>query len=354
MSAPEGRPEIRLGIVGLGLAARMVLDSLVDDPRIAVVAGADPAEPSRAEFARRTGAAAYPDVAELLDAPGVDAVWVASPTRFHRAHVEAAAAAGKDVIVEKPMAPTVDDCAAMVTAADKAGVLLVAGGVRSLDPAFAAMRDVIGSGALGTLRHLSATAHTGWLLRDRAPADLDESLGGGIVFNQAPHQVDTVRLLAGGAAVRSVLATTATWSERRPVVGQFRAELDFDGGLTAVLCYDGHGYLRSTDLVRVEGPASSVLADAGLVVASGSRGAVRPHGDHLQLVTDDGAQDIPISPGDATTGAVAELLAARRPGAGPPRHCGEWGRATLEVVAAIGESARTRTRVLLAEKGLHT
>ena len=346
MTRPEVGPEIRLGLVGLGLAARLVLDALADDPRVAVAAGADPAEDSRREFSARTGAVAYPDVAELCADPVVDVVWVASPTRFHREHVEAAAAAGKDVIVEKPMAPSVEDCDAMVTAAEKAGVLLVAGGVRSLDPAFAAMRRVVESGVLGTLRHLSASAHTGWLLRDRSAADLDESRGGGIVFNQAPHQVDTLRLLAGGRPVLGVRATTEVWSERTPVTGAFRAEIEFAEGLTATLDYDGHGYLRSTDLVATGGSAGLVLADAGLVIASGGRGAVRPAGDHLQLVTDEGEQRIPVGPGDATTEAVSELLAARRTGA-PVLHSGEWGRTTLEVVAALLDSARTRTRVAL-------
>lgn len=354
MSRSEVRPEMRLGIVGLGLAARMVVESLATDPRVAVVAGADPAASARTEFADRTGAAVYADVGSMCAHGCVDAVWVASPTRFHREHVETTVQAGKDVIVEKPMAPSVADCDAMVAVAEKAGVRLIAGGVRSLDPAFAAMHEIVESGVLGHLRHLSATAHTGWLLRDRSPADLDESLGGGIVFNQAPHQVDTVRLLAGGRAIRSVLATTATWSERTPVIGHFRAELEFADDVTAVLSYDGHGYLRSTDLVRTGGATSPVLADAGLVVASGSRGAVRVAGDHLEVITDDGAEDVPLREGDATTEAVTELLVTRSPGGAAPRHSGEWGRATLETVVAIAESARTRTRVPLVERGPNT
>ena len=116
----------------------------------------------------------------------------------------------------------------------------------------------------------------------------------------------------------------------------------------AVLAYDGHGYLRSTDLVARDGAPSLVLADAGLVVAAGSRGAVRPAGDHLQLVTDEGARDVPVRGGDATTEAISELLAARDPGAPPPLHIGEWGRDTLEIVAALLESARTRARVQLS------
>ncbi|TQC48785.1 gfo/Idh/MocA family oxidoreductase [Rhodococcus sp. WS4] len=346
MTQSKAGTELRLGIVGLGLAGQMVIDGLAGDDRVAIVAGADPNPDTHRVFSARTSAAMYADVAALCADPEVDAVWVASPTRFHREHVELAATAGKDVIVEKPMAPSVADCVAMIAASTKADVHLIAGGVRSLDPTFAAMAEVVKSGVLGRLRHLSATAHTGWLLRPRSPVELDEDLGGGIVFNQAPHQVDTVRLLAGGRAVRSVLATTSVWSDRTPVTGYFHAQLEFDDDITATLSYDGHGYLRSTDLVQTDGKPSLVLADAGLVVASGSSGAVCAAGDHLDLVTDDGPAIVPVPPGDATTGAVSELLTARLDGR-RPRHCGEWGRATLEVVAAIRESARTRTRVSL-------
>lgn len=348
------QPPVRLGIAGLGLAGRMVADSLETDDRVVIIAGADTAAEARRAFAARRGAKVYSDVDRLLRDSDVDTVWVASPTRLHREHTEAAARAGKDVIVEKPMAASVVDCDAMVAVAAKTGVRLLAAGVRSLDPAFAAMREVVESGKIGRLRHVSASAHTGWLRRERSPADMDEALGGGIVFNQAPHQVDIIRLLAGGRLARSVLATTANWSGAGEPIGHFRAEIEFEDDVTAVLTYDGYGYLHSTDLIATRGGPSLVLADAGLVIASGSRGAVRPAGDHLQLVTEDGARDVPVRPGDATTEAISELLTARNPAGPVPRHVGEWGRDTLEIVAAILESASSRARVYLSGKGPDT
>jgi phthalate 4,5-cis-dihydrodiol dehydrogenase len=336
---------LRLGVAGLGLAGSMVLDGVRDDHRVTVTAGADPDERTRAAFTQRSGAPAYPSVEELCRDPGVDAVWIATPTRFHRGHVEAAAAAGKHAIVEKPMAASVDDCDAMIAAAARADVLLVAGGVRSLDPALVAMREVVESGAIGRLRHVSASAHTGWMLRERSAVEMDEALGGGIVFNQAPHQIDTIRVLVGGRAVLGVRAETAAWSETRAGTGAFRASILFEDGITARLDYDGYGYLRSSDLVGI-GP-SPVLADAGLVIASGSRGAVRPGEKHLQIVGDDGEQEVPIPLGDATTGAISELVAALCPGAPAPLHSGEWGRATLALVVAILESARSARTIPL-------
>jgi phthalate 4,5-cis-dihydrodiol dehydrogenase len=211
------------------------------------------------------------------------------------------------------------------------------------------MREVVASGAIGRLRHVSATAHTGWLRRERPAADLDERQGGGVVFNQAPHQVDTIRLLVGGRPAQSIRGVTAAWSESRGDAGHFRAEIEFEDGITGVLAYDGNGYLYSTGLVAADGPPSPVLADAGLVIASGSTGAVRPAGDHLRLVTDDGARDVAVRPGNATSEAISELLAARRTGV-QPLHAGDWGRDTLEIVAALLESARRGTPVQFATR----
>lgn len=341
---------VRLGIAGLGLAATMVLDGTCGDPRVMVTGGADPDAGTRRAFTARTGAPAHASVEDLCAAPDVDAVWVATPTRFHRAHVEAAAAASKHVVVEKPMAPSLADCDAMIAAAQRAGVVLIAGGVRSLDPAFAVMRAVIGAGAIGRLRHVAVSAHTGWMRRERTPAEMDETLGGGIVFNQAPHGIDTIRLIADGRAATSVHAATAAWTGSR--VGHFRADLTFADRVTATLTYDGYGYLRSTDMVTTSGDVPSlVLADAGLVIASGSTGAVRPAGDRLHVVGDDGAREVPVPPGDATTEAVSELVAALGPRGTPPRHSGEWGRATLEIVVALLESARTGERVPIGRSG---
>ena len=219
---------LRIGVVGLGLAGRLVVSALVDDPRVVFVAGADPNPESRSWFEAATDGIAHSSVEDLCSA-GLDAIWVATPTRMHREHVLLAVASGADVVVEKPMAVSVDDCDAMVTAAGAAEVHLLAGGVRSLDPAFRAMRQVIESGRIGALRTVQSASFTSWLVRSRATPDLDEALGGGLLFSQAPHQLDVVRTLASGARVASVRARAGAWSKARPGVGYYAADVELEG-----------------------------------------------------------------------------------------------------------------------------
>ena len=129
----------------------------------------------------------------------VEAIWIATPTQLHAEHVRIATEHGKHVAVEKPFAVSLEECQAMIDAAERNEVSLIAAGARSFDPAFVAMREIVDSGRLGRLGALTTWSHTGWIIRPREPYEVDVALGGGTIFNQAPHQVDVLRLLGGGA-----------------------------------------------------------------------------------------------------------------------------------------------------------
>ena len=111
---------------------------------------------------------------------------------------------GKHLLVEKPMALTLADCAAMTHAAQAAGVALVVGHSHSFDAPVARTRELIAERPFGRLRMIHALNYTDWLYRPRRPEELGD--GGGVLFNQAPHQVDVVRLLAGGEATQRARA----------------------------------------------------------------------------------------------------------------------------------------------------
>ena len=111
MSAP-----LRVGVVGLGRAFTLMLPTFVQDTRVRLVAACDPREAARAQFTRDFDVPVFDSVGALLAQPGVDVVYIASPHQHHAAHTALAAAAGKHVLVEKPMAITMADCDAMVAA----------------------------------------------------------------------------------------------------------------------------------------------------------------------------------------------------------------------------------------------
>ena len=238
--------KLRLGVAGLGRAFTVMLPTLTQDPRVALVAAADPRPEARQRFAAEFTAPAYDTVEALCADPAVEAVYVATPHQYHARHAMLAAQHGKHLLVEKPLALSLDECAAIIAATDRAGVRLVAGHSHSFDAPVRRLRALIASGAFGRVRMINAFNYTDYLYRPRRPEELDTARGGGALFNQAAHQVDVARLIGGGR-VASVRAATGAWDPARPTEGAYAALLTFADGAFASLVYSGYGHFDSDE-----------------------------------------------------------------------------------------------------------
>jgi phthalate 4,5-cis-dihydrodiol dehydrogenase len=384
---------LKLGVIGLGRAFTLMLPTFAGDPRIALVAAHDPRTDARERFAAEFSAKAYEDAEALCADPIVKAVYIASPHQFHVAHVKLAAKHGKHVLVEKPMALTLEDCREMIAAAKAANVKLLVGHSHSFDLPYLKVGAMIRSGAYGRVRMINMLNFTDFLYRPRRPEELDTARGGGVVFSQAAHQVDIARLLAGAKAT-SVRAFTGNWDAARNTEGAYSAQIRFEDGSFASLTYSGYAHFDTDELMGWRGElgqqrdgdgpygrarqalqkATSVADEIamknvraygiagrdafrvdgeqshnhfGLVVVSCERADLRPL-PHGVMVYGDDARHLDEIPEPAIPRAevVDELYGAVMSGA-PPLHSGEWGMATLEICLAILESARTGREVEL-------
>jgi phthalate 4,5-cis-dihydrodiol dehydrogenase len=380
-------PPTRLGIVGLGMAGAVMVHAAVRHPGFCIVAAAEPQPAPREAFARDFNATAHDDVHRLCDDPAVDAVYIATPHQFHAEHASLAAAAGKHIILEKPMALTLADCDTIIAAVEKAGVHLVVGHTHAFDPAIRAMRALIASGELGRLGMIASWNYTNYLYRPRRPEELDTSKGGGILFNQVPHQIDIARLLGGGL-VKSVRAQAGGLDPARPTEGHAVAFLSFADGTAASLVYGGYDFFDSDELhgwiserggpkQPPHGAARRALAARsrdeselrtanfaygatdgtepqhqphfGLTIATCARGELRASVDGVFVYGEAGRQEIPLPEGGRFSGrgnVLDDLAAAIRTGR-KPVHDGRWGKATLEVALAMQTSAREGREVVL-------
>jgi phthalate 4,5-cis-dihydrodiol dehydrogenase len=394
--------QLRMGIIGIGVGATQIMPNMEAMDEIDLMAGADTDPRVREAFQARYPDAHVYDSAEALCAdPDIDAVWVATPNNFHSPHTVLVANSGKHVVSEKPMALNMKEAEAMVEAADRNGVKLLCGHTLGFSPPVLEMRRIIQSGELGKLQALNNWAFTDWMLQARQPEELDEAVGGGVLYRQGPHQLDSLRLLGGGL-VRTVRGTTGRWWPQRKGVGYYSAFLDFENGVTATVTNNGYGYAMSAELVpwgddrgliegytgeqrvgirkeindgtRDEFGAKASLrigsaheqknwrdepkerkpwhpANLGILIASCEKGDLRQSKFGLYVYTDGGVEERDLGDSAYRAGRedLLELYNAAIHGA-PVYHDGAWGMATMELISAIMESSRTGKDVTLTHQ----
>jgi phthalate 4,5-cis-dihydrodiol dehydrogenase len=385
---------VGLGVCGLGRAFTLMLPTFLGDTRFRLVAATTPNAKTREMFSADFEAQAYESLETLCNDPAVDAVYISSPHEFHRQHAEIAARAGKHILVEKPMAISVSESVAIVKAVADTGVHLVVGPSHSFDAPVVLARTLIESGEFGPVGMIQAMYYTDFLYRPRRPAELDSNLGGGVVFSQAAHQADIVRLLGGGN-VKSVRAHTANWDKNRSTEGAYTAQLLFESGAFASMTYSGYAHFDGDELCGWAGelghnkdPANYGTARKSLADSDGAdaeseakrarnyglSGSVKdfanspPHdaNEHFgQIIVSCPQADLKLQPDGvmiygnndrrhvklptpkiprlAVMDELYDAVVHNR----PPLHSAAWGLATLEVCAAILTSAREQREIEL-------
>jgi predicted dehydrogenase len=192
MTGRGDRSPVRIGVIGLGMIGQEHARVLAASPRAELVGCAD-LRPAAAESAPK-GVPVFQEVAELLDIAGLEAVVVATPEDTHRAPTEAAIGAGLHVLVEKPIASTLEDADAMIVLAEEAGRSLFVGHLLRFDPRYLAVRNEIESGRLGEPVHL--TARRNCLLEEGRYAGRRSSL----TLYMGVHDLDLLLWYAGPLA----------------------------------------------------------------------------------------------------------------------------------------------------------
>jgi phthalate 4,5-cis-dihydrodiol dehydrogenase len=384
---------LRVGVIGLGRAFTLMLPTFLEHPLVQLVAAADPRQVARQRFMEDFQAPAYDTAQQLCVDDSVQAIYVASPHELHVDHVRMAARHRKHVLVEKPIATSIDDCRAMIDEAKQAGIHLLVGHSHSFDLPYRRTKELIDSGAFGALRMINAVNFTDFVYRPRRPDELNTGRnGGGVVFSQAAHQVDVVRLLASSPAL-SVRAMTASFDPSRPTAGASSAQILFQNGAFASLTYSGYGRFDTDEFNgwigesgRAKDPAAYGRArrslngirtreeeehlknsrsygpngiDAfrgapdpaynhfGFIIASCEKADLRPTPRSIEIYGEEERRTESLSQPVVPRGEVIDELYDVVISGNPALHTGEQGLATLEICLAILESGATGREIKL-------
>ncbi|MDT4944502.1 MAG: myo-inositol 2-dehydrogenase / D-chiro-inositol 1-dehydrogenase [Pseudonocardiales bacterium] len=198
----ERLDRIRIGLVGAGRIGTSHAELLARRvPGATLRAVADPRPEAASALASRYGCAAASDPAELLADPTIQAVVIAASAEAHAQLIVAAAAADKAVFCEKPMGLTLEDIDRAIAAASHARVRLQVGFNRRFSPDFAAARQIVANGGIGTVQLMRS------LTRDPGLADPAGVPPWTIFLQTLIHDFDTLLWLNPGASATSVYAT---------------------------------------------------------------------------------------------------------------------------------------------------
>jgi len=382
--------ELKVGLAGLGAAARIVLPGLEVLSQSRLTAVADIRRDEVERFAQRFEAEGFNSVEEMCAKGDVNVVYVATPNELHAEHTIMAAEYGKHVICEKPMAITMDEANRMIDAVERNGVQYVQGHSKIFRPIFRKMAEIINSGRLGRVLQINTWNYNDWMRRPMLASEVDEKKGGGVVFRQGPHQFDISRFLGGGM-IRSIRGTVNRAFPVFDIESNYSAFAFFEGGATALIGFNGLGHLDIAEMTWAIGEGGGVHTERamygerlkptgpvsvedryampqyqfgaaaghgprperhqdffGITIVSCERGDIRQSPDGLYVYTEDGREEVAVEPDVNTRGfsELRELRAAMDEGRPVfPNHL--WGRASLEACMAVIQSSRENREIEL-------
>lgn len=310
----------------------------LDAARLVAVCDVD--EAAAREVAAQYGAAAYASADSLLARADIQAVSICTPDQLHLAPVLAATRAGKHVLLEKPIATTLDDARAIAGACAAAGVTLLVGHVLRFDPRFVAAKQALDSGELGALQTLFTRRANSVAAQDRLQGRVSLPMFLGV------HDYDLLRWYAG-SEVAEVVARSR-WGLLQ------RAGYHVEDATTAILTFES-GVMATSELSwilpRPFGPGGDHRVDL-----NGDAGCLKIASLESGVTKSSAAGNVWVDPFTAPTvygvqaGSFANelrhfLRAAR--GLEPPALTPDDAIAALEIALAVTNAASTRQPVRL-------
>ena len=261
---------IKIAIVGTGIIAGLHLDAISKLENCTLAALCDLNESKLNELCEKYGVPGFTDYKKMPDAVDFDAVILNLPHGLHKEATVFFLDKGKHVLVEKPMANTVEECDAMLEAAERNSKKLAIGHIQRFFRPNKVVKDIVDSGELGKLCMYSEQRSINYFLDNRPAWFTSKKMaGGGIVMNYGAHAFDKLFYITGKRPTE-VYASTANLINDKDVEGHAQIFAKFDGGLSAVVTFSGYSdvvyesyYYFTGGAVRVNGVDSAFIRREG-------------------------------------------------------------------------------------------
>ncbi len=329
---------LKLALVGCGAIARFHLDGIKEAvPQIRVTAAIDPVAEKAAAVAAETGAQSFSSLDEALERGDFDAVDLLLPHDLHEKFALQAFRACKHVLLEKPMAPTLDACERILLAAKEAGTVFMVAENSQYWPEIVTARALIQEGKIGDV----LTARAGFVMefddywfKEKKPWRYEQKrTGGGVIIDGGSHWLRPLRMWMG--EIDEVVAALDYPLGRMEGESLARALIRFQSGKIAA--FDAmmlDSVLGPDPWWRIIGTKGEIILDSGFGGLGGVRLFDAEHRDGLQVQE---AQGYAKSFGPELLDFARAVLDDKELEAGPEHALGE-----LRTALAMYRSAETR------------
>ncbi|CCH03181.1 oxidoreductase domain protein [Fibrella aestuarina BUZ 2] len=280
---------MRIALIGPGKVAHLHAQAVQQTPDVTLAAVCGRNEQKTADFARQYGIAPYTSVADMVSREGIDVCVVLTPHPNHREPTIAALEAGAHVLVEKPLAASLADCDAMIATAERTQRVLSVVSQRRFYAPSQRIRAAIDAGKIGTPA-LGMVQMLGW--RDEAYYGSDpwrgswQHEGGGVLVNQAPHQLDLLLWYMGEPTMvygqwRNVNHPYIEVEDTAVAIVQFK-----NGGVGNIVASNSQkpGLYGKVHLHGSSGASVGVQTDGGSMFIAGRSGIQEPPVNDLWTV----------------------------------------------------------------------
>lgn len=334
--------KIGWALIGASTIARQyMVDAIRQQPDGEVVAVMSSNRERGQQFAEEFGIAhSYDKLEAVLANPAVDAVYISTTNELHHAQTLAAAAAGKHVLCEKPLALSLADAEGMLAACRNAGVVLGTNHHLRNAASHRKLRELLRAGAIGKplfVRVFHAVflppALQGWRI-DKPAA------GGGVILDITVHDADTLRFLLDAEPVSAVAIGTGGTMSQQALEDGVMAVIEFDNGVLAQI-HDAFTTRYAETGLEIHGTEGSLIAKNVMTQ--------RAVGD-IVLRNAAGESSIAIEHENLYVRSLAQFHQAIH-GNGAPAASGEDGLRSLATALAVQEACRSGQRSIVVRLG---
>jgi 1,5-anhydro-D-fructose reductase (1,5-anhydro-D-mannitol-forming) len=277
--------------------------------------------------------ASYTSIEALLADPAVDAVYISTTNELHKAQTLAAAAAGKHVLCEKPLALTLEDAREMVAACDRAGVVMGTNHHLRNAASHRKIRELVQSGAIGKPLY-ARVFHAVYLPPHLQGWRLNKpSAGAGVILDITVHDADTLRFILGSEPVEAVALSQQAGMAEGGLEDGVMAAVRFDNNVLAQL-HDAFTVKYAGTGLEIHGSEGSILGQDVMTQ--------RPVG-RVTLRNAQGGTDVPLGHENLYAVGLRAFVGAIH-GEGAPAATGDDGVRSLATALAVLETTRTGRR----------